>query len=69
MRYSTANNLADVLDFSQTNLSAPRFSVPTGPFGDLCAQTTARLSDSLLEEQWANLGAMARSYGFQVPAL
>jgi phospholipase C len=67
VRDSTANNLADVLDFSQTNLIAPRFTVPTGPFGDLCAQTTARLSDSLLEEQWAGLGAMAQASGFPTP--
>lgn len=64
VRDSSANNLADVLDFSQTNLSAPRFAVPAGPFGDLCAQTTARLSDSLAGEQWARLEDMARSYGF-----
>jgi phospholipase C len=37
IRDSTANNLAQALDFSSRNLNAPVFSVPTGPFGTLCA--------------------------------
>jgi phospholipase C len=37
VRDATANNLAEVLDFSRTNLSVPHFSVPPGPFGAPCA--------------------------------
>ncbi|MDB6034624.1 MAG: phospholipase [Verrucomicrobiales bacterium] len=36
IRDSTANNLAEVLDFSHRNLAAPRYSVPQGPFGSVC---------------------------------
>ena len=40
VRDQTANNLAQALDFSQTNLTAPVFNVPAGPFGSLCPPTT-----------------------------
>jgi phospholipase C len=36
VRDSTANNLAEVLDFSRKNLVAPHFDVPSGPFGGPC---------------------------------
>lgn len=36
-RDGTANNLADVLDFTDAaNLTAPQFNVPAGPFGATC---------------------------------
>jgi phospholipase C len=36
IRDSTANNLAEALDFSRPNLTAPLFNVPPGPFGTVC---------------------------------
>jgi phospholipase C len=51
VRDSTANNLAEVLDFSRPNLNAPHFDVPEGPFGVPCILTAASLerSSALLE--------------------
>ncbi|MGI8965457.1 MAG: alkaline phosphatase family protein [Limisphaerales bacterium] len=40
IRDQTAQNLAQVLDFSQTNYIAPQFIVPSGPFGVACPLTT-----------------------------
>jgi phospholipase C len=61
VRDASANNLADVLDFDHFNLSAPRFNVPAGPFGSLCALTQTGLEDAQL------LQAMAADFGFPVP--
>jgi phospholipase C len=36
IRDKNANNLAESLDLSQRNLSAPVLGVPPGPFGELC---------------------------------
>jgi phospholipase C len=36
VRDQTANNLADVLNFASPNVSAPAFTVPSGPFGRPC---------------------------------
>ena len=38
VRDAGANNLADVLDFTNKSLTAPSFTVPTGPFGGACAE-------------------------------
>ncbi len=68
VRDRTAFSLADVLDFGQTNLAAPRFDVPAGPFGDLCsplAAATARTNRP--NEEWDVLADMARKYGFPTP--
>jgi len=46
VRDSTANNLAEVLDFSHANLNAPAFAVPSGPFGDLCLPTTTASTEN-----------------------
>lgn len=40
VRDSNANNLAEVLDFQHPNLTAPHFTVPQGPFGQLCPGAT-----------------------------
>ena len=61
VRDASANNLAEVLDFSRINLNAPRFKVPAGPFGTLCASSLAKLEKSQL------LGELAQSFGFPVP--
>jgi phospholipase C len=61
VRDSQANNLAEVLNFSQSNLTAPTFNVPAGPFGGLCtpvsAASTANASAAL---------QMAVDFGFPV---
>jgi phospholipase C len=36
VRDQTANNLADALNFASPNVSAPAFTVPSGPFGRPC---------------------------------
>ena len=41
VRDQTAQNLAEALDFSQTNYFAPVFSVPQGPFGSPCPSPTS----------------------------
>jgi phospholipase C len=61
VRDSQANNLAEVLDFSRTNLSAPRFAVPPGPFGGPCASVTPET----VENSQAAL-QMAADFGFPV---
>jgi hypothetical protein len=61
VRDSQANNLAEVLDFSRTNLSAPRFAVPPGPFGGPCAAVTPET----VENSQAAL-QMAADFGFPV---
>src|SRR6266852_7150010 len=37
VRDASANNLAQALDFEQSNGLAPLYSVPSGPFGAACA--------------------------------
>ena len=61
VRDSQANNLAEVLDFSQRNLNAPVFNVPEGPFGGPCTPVSATSA--------ANASAafqMAADFGFAV---
>jgi phospholipase C len=58
VRDRTANNLAEALDFSRPNLSAPLFNVPPGPFGTLCLGSTLPDDDLLF------LGDLAASLGF-----
>jgi phospholipase C len=40
VRDANANNLAQVLDFSKTDLTVPHFIVPPGPFGGPCPLAT-----------------------------
>lgn len=40
-RDATANNLADVLDFTRGNHKAPQYPVPAGPFGAPCPSSEA----------------------------
>lgn len=58
VRDATANNLANLLDFTQTNLEAPAFDVAEGPFGQECASTSS------ISNEWDRLRQLARSYGF-----
>jgi phospholipase C len=61
VRDSTANNLAEALDFTRKKLAAPVFTVPTGPFGGPCVPNIG-----ISEEELALLAAVA-ALGFPVP--
>jgi phospholipase C len=61
IRDASANNLANVLDFSRFDPRAPAFSVPSGPFGAPCPTTTAAAVKA------HHLAATAASLGFAVP--
>jgi phospholipase C len=63
VRDASANNLAEALDFSQVNLSAPVFNVPPGPYGTACPPVAAE-SDLKREA----LAEMAAQFGFPLPA-
>lgn len=60
VRDRAATNLANALDFSRTNLEAPRFPVPAGPFGGPCA--LQEISDEV-----TGLALLATSVGFRIP--
>jgi phospholipase C len=60
VRDSTANNLAEVLNFAAPNLSAPQFTVPPGPFGLPCV-----LSQSDIDAAQALL-QLAAQFGFPI---
>src|SRR6185503_4254689 len=56
IRDSTANNLAEVLDFSQQRLNAPRFNLPAPPDVIPCPLITGPDEGELLAELAAALG-------------
>jgi phospholipase C len=58
VRDATANNLADVLDFSRRNTTASQYAVPPGPFGVPCPSSEAN--------PWIIVRDMARGLGFPV---
>jgi len=60
VRDQNARNLAEVLDFSSTNLRAPQYNVPTGPFGAPCG------TPSTGAEDWSGLLTLAQSTGWPV---
>ena len=62
VRDDTATNLADVLDFSASQLRAKQFDVPTGPFGSLCSPGLR----SSAEEEWLPLLRLAADFGWPV---
>jgi phospholipase C len=61
VRDASANNLAEALDFRRPHLDAPRFRVPLGPFGSVCAPPTGR---AVMSDDWQALRAMADVYGW-----
>lgn len=61
VRDQTANNIAESLDFSQKNLAAPVFSVPPGPFGEICSTSISAPNEFDL------LGNVAAGLGFTLP--
>ncbi len=60
VRDATANNLAEVLDFTQNRLEARQFSVPTGPFGAPCPGISGE------GDTWTDLLALAIGLGWQL---
>jgi len=58
VRDSTANNIAEALDFSRANYVAPVFDVPPGPFGSICLSSVPGLE---------NLLDFAAGLGFPIP--
>jgi phospholipase C len=61
VRDQTANNLAEVLDFASPDVSAPAFTVPTGPFGAPCLPAPITSKAGLNSQ----LKALAIRSGFQ----
>jgi len=61
VRDANANNIAEALDFSRANLSAPAFAVPGGVFGGVCVNSAAATSADV------NLLERAASLGFPLP--
>ena len=59
VRDAGANNLAEALDFSNPDYSAPSFAIPPGPFGLPCFSSPNLKAATLLE--------MAAGFGFPVP--
>jgi len=62
VRDENANNLAAVLDFAAADLKAKQFSVPAGPFGQLCLPAAAARTDA----EWLPLLNMAAEFGWPV---
>ncbi|MDB6125837.1 MAG: phospholipase [Pedosphaera sp.] len=60
VRDANANNLAEALDFSRTNIGVPRFTVPTGPFGSACGLTTPTVPNEM-----DALATLAKTLGFK----
>ena len=58
-----ANNLAAVLDFAAPNLKTKQFSVPAGPFGQLCLPAAAAPQ---ADAEWLPLLNMAAEFGWPV---
>jgi phospholipase C len=58
VRDATANNLADVLDFTRRPQKAPQYAVPPGPFGTACPSSEANPFTVLRE--------LAAGFGFPV---
>ena len=67
VRDASANNLAEVLDFSSPRLRAKQFDVPIGPFGAPCPGESSLLSPQ--REEWAPQLQIAADFGWPVQAV
>ena len=66
VRDSTANNLAEVLNFAAPNVDAPVFNVPMGPFGTPCSPAAALASAlTTRAKNLQQLKTLAIKSGFQ----
>ena len=64
VRDANARNLAEVLDFSRPQLSAPSYPVSPGPFGSPCPSTGLPPQQ---EDEWSQLRLLAQRYGWPLP--
>jgi phospholipase C len=62
VRDTAAINLAEVLQFETPALTAKQFTVPAGPFGQLCVPGVPDATD----EEWLPLLAIAAAFGWPV---
>jgi phospholipase C len=60
VRDATANNLANVFDFSTRNLTPAPIAVPPGPYGELCPLT------GILPDKWVRLAEIAEQLGIDI---
>ena len=65
VRDRTANNLAEVLNFALPNVTAPAFTVPTGPFGSPCPPAVPSPGVSKRSLSLQKLKTLALKFGFQ----
>jgi phospholipase C len=65
VRDQTANNLADVLNLATPDVTAPTFTVPTGPFGSPCPPATPTPGAANETAAFKKLKKMAIKFGFQ----
>jgi phospholipase C len=65
VRDQTANNLAEVLDFSAPNVTAPVFTVPAGPFNPACPPASPAASNDPEAAEWKESLATLRSLALQ----
>lgn len=63
IRDQTANNLADVLNFAAPDITAPAFTVPTGPFGKNCSLPVRPNTSEA--QVYSELRALAINSGFE----
>jgi len=62
VRDASANNIAHALDFERPgDLTAPRFSVPMGPFGDVCGAAALQS-----RTEFTGLRHLAQRHGFRL---
>jgi len=60
-RDAQANNLATALNFTSSNLQAPQYVIPPGPYGAPCP-----VGSSVHDEEWLPLRSLAQTYGFPI---
>jgi phospholipase C len=65
VRDQTANNLAEVLNLAAPDVTAPTFTVPTGPFGSPCPPVTPGPAVARQAANLQKLKTMAIKSGFQ----
>jgi phospholipase C len=64
IRDQTANNLAEVLNLTSPDVSAPAFTLPSGPFGTPCVSTPVSPAAARQTKNLRNLKTLAIKSGF-----
>ncbi len=64
VRDALSSNLAQALNFRETDLRAPQFAVPQGPFGTVCPGSS--VTPSFADREWSDLIPNAVSSGWTV---